>query len=145
MNFVFNINIPANTPESDPVVQDLNLHAGIIYSFQLLSSPGVNGLVYCYLTDIFGNMVYPRNPFPEGVYKLRGYLIEGRYPACKYDLRGTKSTLRFVGYSPGTDYDHVITTSFWIVRGEDIPFLEKASKEEISGFLSGMKEEIKNV
>ena len=143
MNFTFNINVPANTLENSPVVQEMDLSEGVVYNFQVLSSTGTNGLVYCYVRDKYSNMVYPKNP--NGVYKLWGTPIEGKYPACGFDLTGTNMKLYFVGYSPGSSYDHVITVSFWIIKKEDLPFLEKATKKEISGFLTGLKKEGKYV
>ena len=138
MNFTFNIKIPVDTKEETPLVQELELAEGIVYNFQILSASGTNGYVYCYITDIYGNMVYPKNP--NGAYKLWGQTIEGKYPACSYMLAGSNMKLKFIGYSPGSSYDHTITVSFWIVKKEEIPFLEKASKKEIAGFLSGIKE-----
>jgi len=124
MNFNFNITVPAGTPADNPVRQVLRLDKGLVYTFEILCAPGVNGEVYCYIEDPWGNKVFPRNP--DGVYKLWGSApIRGEYPACKYRLTGENMNLVFVGYSPNAQYDHVITVSFWIVRESDIPLLER--------------------
>lgn len=137
MNFSFNITIPAGTPQDDPYTYIMKLDRGIVYDFEIISSTGCNGEVYCYITDLFDNKIFPRNP--DGVYKLWGQVIKGRYPSCKFKLTGTNMHLKFVGYSPDASYDHTITVSFWIVKDEDIPLLEKATSfEEISGLIKNL-------
>ena len=141
MNFTFPINIPAGTPESNPLKYEMKLSAGIVYDFELIFSSACNGEVYCYITDIYGNKVFPRNP--DGIYQLWSPPIRGRYPSCKYRLTGQDMNLIFVGYSPGASYDHIITVSWWIVSEDDIPILQQTAKE-ISGlknFIEGIRNE----
>jgi len=127
MNFTFNITIPDHTPKENPIVEILKLDKGIVYDFEIISSPGCNGEVYCYITDLFDNKIFPRNP--DGVYKLWGQIIKGRFPSCKFELTGTHMDLKFIGYSPNANYDHAITISIWIVKKEDISEL----KQKIEG------------
>ena len=128
MNFTFNITVPAGTPEDNPIKYRMALARGILYEFQILSKPGTNGEVFCYIQDTFGRKIFPRNP--DGVYKLWGQTIHGKYPACMYELKGMNMFLDFVGYSPNASYDHVITISFWIVPEDLIPCLKKSTQEE---------------
>ncbi len=138
MNFTFNIEIPAHTPKENPLEYIMRLDKGIVYDFQIISSAGCNGEVFCYITDLFDNKIFPRNP--DGVYQLWGQEIKGRYPSCKFKLTGTNMNLKFIGYSPNADYNHVVAVSFWIVKEDDIPLLEKVSSiQEMSGLISNIR------
>jgi len=147
MNFNFNITIPHGTPEDNPYIYTLELGKGVIYDFRLYATTGCNGEVYCYITDIFNNKIFPNNQ--DGVYQLWGGTIESKFPSCKYELTGDNMTMYFKGYSPNTTYDHVINVSIWVVSKEDLPYLLSANKHEfnssLKGFLNGFINGFKNI
>ena len=143
MNFNFNITIPHGTPEDNPYIYEMNLGKGVIYDFKLLSNIGCNGEVYCYITDVFNNKIFPNNQ--EGVYQLWGGIIESKFPSCKYELTGDNMTMYFKGYSPNAIYDHVINISIWVVSKEDLPYLLSANKQDFGNALKGFINGFKNI
>ena len=143
MNFNFNITVPHGTSIDNPFKYEMNLGKGVIYDLKLSSTAGCGGEVFCYITDIFNNSIFPNNQ--EGVYQLWGGTIESKFPSCKYELTGDNMTMYFKGYSPNAVYDHMINVSIWVVSNEDLPYLLSANKHEFSNSLKGFINGFKNI
>jgi len=118
MAFPFHVTIPAGTPEENPIRETLIVEPGIIYKIHIISSWGTNGEVFCKLEDIYGRQILP---VKEGSYfRLWGQVIEAKYPAIQFEAKGDKTRIVFVGWSPGTQYDHVVDVTFWIASDVDV-------------------------
>ena len=72
MYYEFDITVPANTAESAPVTEDLQLCRGVIHRIEVQFPIGTFGLAHCRLTHhLFGQL--PTNP--EGDFSSDGYII----------------------------------------------------------------------
>jgi len=119
MIFNYNITIPANTPQNNPIRRVLKLTYGIIHFLEILSSYGCAGMVYCAIYE-GEHQVFPTNP--DDYFRLTGVPIQGRefYPIVNFPFE-----LEFRGWSPGTRYEHVVTVRLWMLRPwELMPFSE---------------------
>jgi len=109
MFFAWDITIPANRLETNPVVQTLKLTEGIITHIEVKFPCGCNGLakvrLFCAEFQLF--------PLS------RGEWVTGDDEAVRGDyyfpLKRAPGALKFHGCSPGSTYPHVVTVRITIL------------------------------
>jgi len=101
--FTWDIEVPANTPNSAPVSDTLKLSAGVITHIGIKFPAGCHGMVGVRLKIQEAQIL----PVP------RGEWVTGDDETCEsdYHIEFTKERqeMEFEGISPDTDYDHTIT------------------------------------
>ena len=117
MFYDFSLTIPANTLESAPLERDLQLAPGIIFRVSLLFPPGPHGMVKVKLRRGL-HQVWPTDP--EGYFASDDEVVDFDE---HYPMDDMPYLLTFVGYSPGTTYDHTIAVRVGILATETVsPF-----------------------
>ena len=103
MLYVVELNVPANTPDINPVQMTIEIERGVITSIEVHFPPGVRGMVK---TAMFKGhyQVFPR---PPGTW-LTGD-AETIRAAMFYEVKSPKDKFVIYGKSPGTNYQHLIT------------------------------------
>lgn len=125
MFYDFAITVPANTLESAPVVQSLKLTAGVIQKVSILFPPGPHGMVKLRLREN-GHQFLPTNP--DGYFASDDEVLEiDEF----YELTTEPYSLKAVGYSDGTTYNHTISVRIGILRPEEV--------ERSSGLMMALK------
>jgi len=103
MFYSWDITVPADTPESAPLMQFLPLTKGVITNVNIRFPAGCHGLVKIRLLR-FEHALEPLN---------RDDWITGDDEPINisefYELKESPARLKFVGYSEGSFYPHVIT------------------------------------
>jgi hypothetical protein len=101
--FAWDITVPANRLESTPLEETLKLTAGVITRLDIKLPAGCNGLVKVHLLhDEFQLVPLSRGEWVTG--------DDETIPTeAYYELASPPYSLKFVGCSPGTTYDHVVT------------------------------------
>jgi len=114
MFYDFAVTVPAGTPESAPVEQEINLTSGQIQKVHILFPPGPHGLVKVRIFD-GGHQYLPTNP--DGYFWSDDEVVKAEDEA--YDLSGAES-MKILAYSPGTSYDHTIGVRVSISRPDEL-------------------------
>lgn len=127
------ITIPADTSQAAFVSEDVEVCPGVITKFYRLFPPGCAGQV---ALQVFWctRQVFPATP---GQYYLGdGSEILGE---ASIALDEPEYVLTLRGWSPGTDYDHVVYCEFYIEKPvvyvpvvEDRPFVQIPTELELS-------------
>jgi len=103
MFFAWDITVPADTPEDDPLERDLKLTKGVINRIDIKFPAGCHGLVKVRLLR-YGSQLIPLS---------RGEWLTGDGETVPtevyYEILEEPYMLRFVGCSPGTQYEHTVT------------------------------------
>jgi len=110
MGYTWDITIPADTEESDPVVQRLELHPGIVTRIGVKFPAGCHGLVKVRLTRGGVFQVFPLSA-DEWVTGDDEEVVYTYF----YDLTDRPISLEFVGISPGTTYAHTVTVRITVL------------------------------
>jgi len=103
MLYVVELNVPANTPDINPVKETIEIERGVITSIEVHFPPGVRGMVK---TAMFKGhyQVFPRPP---------GTWLTGDAETIRadvfYEVTGIRERFTIYGKSPGTNYPHLIT------------------------------------
>lgn len=130
MRFSYDITIPADTPESDPVKSILRLDRGMIKSIGVRFRIGCNNQVFVAIYDA----LYPIVP-AAGSTGLYGNDRIFEIP-LEFDLLKYPYEVIFFGWSDGTRYPHTISVWFDLIPQPpaDTPidlnaFIESLNKE----------------
>jgi len=101
--YAWDIIIPKNTPENDPIIQTLKLTKGVITKLSIKFPPGCKGLVKTRIIRYESQLV----PLSRGEW-LTG---DGETIPTEtyYPIRDEPTSLKFIGCSPNTYYPHKIT------------------------------------
>ena len=103
MFYAWDITVPANTPLLAPITQQLNLPAGVITSIAIKFPSGCNGMVKIRINRWTFQLV----PLSDGEWVTGN--DETVPTEQSYNLLETPFFLQFMGCSPATTYQHVIT------------------------------------
>ena len=103
MIFEYDITIPANTTEKDPVKQVMKLAEGVVHKVELTFPAGCNRAVLVVIRRAL-HQLWPTNP--DGQLKANAYTIS--FPVF-YEMSEPPFELEAYGWSPGTTYQHIIT------------------------------------
>ena len=102
MDYDFDLSIPANTPESDPVTVEFKVPAGMITRVRIMIPEGCFGLVHVRIMH-YEYQVWPSNP---------GEWYEGDGVQIEFDesyrLEEDWNPIRIEGYNEDDTYDHTI-------------------------------------
>lgn len=120
MLFSWDVEVPANTLETAPVVQELKLTAGTIILISIAFRAGCHNLVRVQILHEESSLV----PLNKGVW-LTGD-DEVVHAWMWYPLAPATNWLKFRAYSTGTSYAHTIT-----VRVSELP-------PELAAFVKGI-------
>jgi len=103
MFYAWDIIIPKNTSEDDPIIQTLKLTKGVITKLSVKFPPGCKGLVKVRILRYESQLV----PLSRGEW-LTG---DGETIPTEtyYPIRDEPTSLKFIGCSPNTYYPHKIT------------------------------------
>jgi len=113
--YSFDLLVPADTPEDDPVELTAELCYGIIHQVRIVFPRGLKAMVGIRVYR-YEHQIYPsREDFD-----LRGdgmtVTFEDRYPLLEPPFN-----LKLRGYSPGTTYNHTITFRFGVLFPSAFP------------------------
>jgi len=116
--FTWDITVPADTSEDNPLEKDLILTEGVIDRVDVKFPPGCHGLVKVRLLR-YGSQLIPLT---------RGEWVTGDGETVPtegyYELLEEPYTLRFVGCSPGTQYEHTVTVRVNVMRPRPDPVVQ---------------------
>jgi len=112
MFYAWDITIPAGTLEAAPVTQTLKLTKGVITALDVKFPSGCHGLVKARLLRSEFQLI----PLSGGQWVTGDDEIVKTEPY--YELDEIPSELKFVGCSPNTTYDHVVTVRVAITPTE---------------------------
>lgn len=129
MFYDFAITVSANTLEASPKTQVLKLTAGVIQQVSILFPPGPHGMVKVRLLH-GSHQFIPLNT--DGYVSSDDESLD--IPEF-YPLDAEPYELKFIGYSPGTTYDHTIYIRINVLRPEDV--------EKTSGIMVQLKRLLK--
>ena len=103
MLFTKSFTIKTTHTEDAPLRDTISLAHGIITFVSVWMPPGCHGLVYCQLFH-FGTQIFPSR---DGMFLMcDGFPLEwGEY----YEMYHEPYELKFVGWSYGCTYEHVVT------------------------------------
>jgi len=115
--FSWDITIPADTSEKDPLEKDLTLTHGVITRIDVKFPPGCHGLVKVRLFR-FDSQLIPltRDEWVTG----DGETVPTALP-LHYELLEEPYALKFVGCSPGAQYKHTVTVRVNVMRPRPDP------------------------
>jgi hypothetical protein len=125
MFFAWDITIPKNTLETDPLIQTLKLSKGVITRLDIRFPAGCHGLVKVRLFRYEAPLI----PLSRGEWVTGN--DETIPTEAYYELVEAPAELKFVGCSPGAAYDHVITVRIQILPrsiASMIPLIELLTK-----------------
>ena len=131
MYYEFTVNVPANTPEYDPVEQILPLTAGVIQRVSVQFPRGTFARVHVKLL-YHEYQIWPTNH--DGSLNADGYPLEWDE---SYPLDAEPYEIKAVLWSTADTYDYDINIRFGILRTEDV--------EKQSGVISALKSFLKLV
>jgi hypothetical protein len=114
MFYDFSITVPANTPQSAPVEQTLELTAGVIQRVSIQFPTGTYALVHVQLL-YHEYQVWPTNP--DGSFNADGYPLEWDEA---FSLDSAPYEIKAVMWSLADTYDYDINVRFEVERIEDI-------------------------
>ena len=130
MLYEFDLTIPAETSKNSPAEREVAMSAGIIKQVEVQLPRGLRGLVHT--VAIRGiHQIWPANT--DGSIKGNDARIVW---GSEYDLTGPPHSIILRGWSPGTDYAHVVTWRFNIVA---VPVKEPEKPAKPKGILSALK------
>ena len=134
MFYDFEVNIPANTLSTAPVVQKLQIARGVIHYAEITFPSGCRGYVYAKI--LFHNkQILPTNQ--KASFRANGYTIPIR-EHLKIDE--PPYTLTFVGWSDGSTYEHNITVRVGVLQESELEPLFQLPKLFVNFFkLLGVK------
>jgi hypothetical protein len=125
MFHVWDITIPANTLESEPLKQELPLTAGVINRIDIKFPAGCHGMVKVHILRWTFQLV----PLTSGEW-ITG--DDETIPTeTYYELLEVPIFLEFQGCSPDTDYEHKVTVRVEInpqLKASDIQIIDKLEK-----------------
>src|SRR5579859_1204792 len=102
MIYVYAVSIPANTPKTAPLVQDLQLSAGTITRVNVQFPSGVTALAHVQLRlGLF--QIYPTNP--DGDFASSNETIAWDE---EFTLDTGSNVMTFIGWNTDTVYSHTI-------------------------------------
>jgi len=102
----FDLNVPAATPESSPVVADCQLTHGVLKQVRVYFPPGCATLVHVVVKDTLHQLV-PANT--DGDLNFDEALITA---SLDHELKTSPHKLQVYGWSPAAIYNHNITIQF---------------------------------
>lgn len=114
MWYDFFIDVPANTPQSNPVVTWALLTGGVIHTASVEFRYGPNHAVGVRILH-GGHQVWPTNPEADIRGDGRNMIVGESYP-----LTPTDHLLKILAYSPGTTYPHRIFVRFGVLPEADV-------------------------
>ena len=103
MLFTWNVIVPANRLESDPVIETLQLSAGVITQIGVKFPAGCNGMVGVRLKHAEAQIF----PVPRGEWVSGD--DEEVVSAEHLEFSREKEALKINAISPDTDYNHTVT------------------------------------
>jgi hypothetical protein len=112
MHFKFSINVPANTPSSAPVTQEIKLTKGTIIQVGYWFIPDCAGYVGTRV-KLAEHVVWPTNP---GEWYIRNE--GGEVFPENYDLTQLPYKLTIEAYNEDDSYDHDVEWSFTVQPAE---------------------------
>ena len=112
MFYAWDITIPKNTTEDNPIKKELELTHGVITKIAIKFPIGCSGMVKVRLLR-FETPIMPLNR--DGWVTGDGETVEATY---WYELTDSPYTLNFLAISPNTQYDHTVTVRINILPPE---------------------------
>ena len=116
MSYAWDITIPANTPCNDPITKILKLDKGTISKVGIKFPSGCHGMVKVRLYR-YEQQLVPLNR--DGWITGDDEVVEYR---LFYPLTEKPYELKFVGCSPGTNYDHTVTVRIEVQPLEHVSY-----------------------
>jgi hypothetical protein len=125
MFYSVDVPVPANTPESAPVLQELKLTAGVINRIEVQCPAGNQALLKSQIY-YHEHQAWPTNP--DGSFSADDYVIAfDEY----FPLDEEPYTVKIKAWNLSTKLPHTVTVRIGVIRPEDV--------EKSSGFVSGLK------
>jgi len=109
MFFAWDITLPANTLATSPKTQTLKLSKGVITKVEVKFARGCHGMVQVRLLHQESQLV----PLSRGEW-VTGDDEAVSFPEF-FELWTTPYQLKFIGCSPGTTYDHVLSVRITVL------------------------------
>lgn len=128
MYYVFRLDIPANTEESDPEKLTCQLTYGIVRGVSISFPPGPMGLAHIVIYR-FEHQVWPTNP--DESFAWDDYTIEFNE---EFDLTERPHTLSLRGWNDDDTHSHEVTVRFE-VGGEMWGFEDLLALQTPLGYL----------
>jgi hypothetical protein len=126
MGYAWDITIPADTEDTEPVKRTLELQSGIITRIGCKFPAGCHGMVKIRITR--GGV---QNVFPLAT---DGYITgddEEAFQTYYFPFEDLKHELYFEGWSPGTTYSHTVTVRITVLPryvASFLPMMELLTK-----------------
>ena len=114
-NYVFSLTLPANTPETAPVEQEVLLSPGIIEKISIGFPPGCKALAHVQIKQN-ESVVYPSNPDSSYAWDDTIYTFSPIYA-----LEENLSVLTLVGWNEDSVFLHEITVIINVI--ESVPIM----------------------
>lgn len=111
MQFSYNLEIPANTPETEPEIQVCQLSYGTISRVFVCFPPGPKGLAHVVIKR-YESQVWPTNPTASFAWDDFVFVIED-----EFDLETAPFSVKLEGWNLDDTYPHTITVMFNVLRG----------------------------
>lgn len=132
MLYAYDITIPADTPESNPIVHTLKLNPGVLTKVSVKFPAGCHGLVKIRILKFETNLVpLNRDGWITGDNEA---IVADEY----FELDERPYELKLIGCSPGTSYPHTISVRLVIlprIVASMLALIEKV--EEIISYVFG--------
>jgi len=112
-DYNFTLTIPADTQKDDPVIVVMNLMKGVIASGILQFPAGCHGFVHVIIADS-KQQLYPANADETYHGDDTNIPLIGKHALDKAPYK-----LLIKGWSPDTDYDHMIQVSLSVLSEEE--------------------------
>lgn len=131
MLYEYDLEVPANTAESDPVTLEMKLTAGVVNKVEVQFPTSTRALVH---VQIFraAHQVWPTNP--EGNIKADGHTVVWDED---YKLEDEPLILIVSAWSEADTYDYTVT-----IR---IAMMDLEKSEQVSGLLGSLKKLLKGM
>ena len=114
MFYDFEVNIPANTLSTAPVIQKLQIARGVIHYAEMTFPTGCKGYVYMKVF-LHNKQILPSNL--KGVFRANGYTIPMNE---RLKVLEPPFTLEARGWSDGSTYEHNITIRVGVLQEAEL-------------------------
>lgn len=112
MYYSYPVVVPANTPESSPVVTRIKLTAGVLHRVECVFPAGCRGMVHLAIQHQ-GSQQWPQT---QGYsFAAEGFTIG---IDDRYELPADINELVAIAWSPGTTYQHTLTVRVGVLPKE---------------------------
>lgn len=126
MDFVFDLEVVADTPKILPCRLLANLGEGIVSQVEIAFPPGCANKVFVVVRQGL-HQVWPTNEDNAYHWDDRVYSFSENYP-----VKGGDPLFILEGWSPGTDFKHVIQFSFSVLLKEPLKTLSPLDKLRVA-------------